>query len=290
MNLAAAVNGNSDTWFLHLAESVGLNKIANTASKMGLGSLPLEKITDDSFASMLGGDKVSVLEVANLYATIAAHGVACTPVGITSITSNSKDVLAVPASSCQQIIRSSTADTLTGMLASNMVSGSGVKGNLDRPVAGMSGTAGDHSAIWFAGFTPQLATALWIGDYKGGFLNPVNNVSIFGETFNPAVGSNAAAVLWQHIMAGQVANMPSVGFTPSGGDTVTGVIKYVPDVKGLSADQAVKVLEKAGYTVKVKTFESHDNRFPSGVVLTQTPKVGSQVDSGDMMATITINQ
>jgi len=46
--------------------------------------------------------------------------------------------------------------------------GTGTKARLvDHQVAGKTGTAEDNSDAWFVGYTPQLATAIWMGAPTG---------------------------------------------------------------------------------------------------------------------------
>ena len=64
--------------------------------------------------------------------------------------------------------------------------GTGVRAQLagGRPTAGKTGTTGQNANAWFAGFTPQLATAVWVGRQKGGPLRGVlgSDTGIYGGT------------------------------------------------------------------------------------------------------------
>lgn len=289
--MSTALNSNSDVWFAKLQEKIGSVKIANIASKMGWKSLPLGEVK--KAASVLNFDKytASVLEVANMYATVAGHGMSCTPVGIVSIVDSSNHSLPAPDADCQQVLSVSTADTLTSLLAANMVSGNGVNGNLgDRPSAGLANTSSNFGSIWFNGFIPQFASSVWMGSMKDEEANPVKSLEAFGQVWSPAYGSGAPAVLWKSLTSSGSANMSVVGFNPGGGQVSVGVVSLIPDVKGMNKSQGVKILEDAGYSVTVLISDQKDAKFNSGVILSQTPTSGSIVDAGNMKATVIVNK
>ena len=52
---------------------------------------------------------------------------------------------------------------VTRILEQNMLSGTGTGAYFGRPAAGKTGTTDDHTDAWFVGYTPQLATAVWVG-------------------------------------------------------------------------------------------------------------------------------
>jgi penicillin-binding protein 1A len=67
---------------------------------------------------------------------------------------------------------------------------------LRRPVAGKTGTTNDQGDAWFIGFTPDVATGVWVGHDESRFLG-------WGET-----GSRAAAPIWMQFMKVAVAARP----------------------------------------------------------------------------------
>src|SRR5262249_60768895 len=57
----------------------------------------------------------------------------------------------------------------TAYVITNMLRGVGERGTgqaakaLGRPIAAKTGTTNDYSNAWFIGFTPRLATGVWVG-------------------------------------------------------------------------------------------------------------------------------
>jgi len=64
---------------------------------------------------------------------------------------------------------------------------------LGRPVAGKTGTTNDQADAWFLGFSPGIATGVWVGHDESRFLG-------WGET-----GSRAAAPIWVAYMKAALA-------------------------------------------------------------------------------------
>jgi penicillin-binding protein 1A len=80
--------------------------------------------------------------------------------------------------------------------------GTGVHGRIGRPAAGKTGTTQDHADGWFVGFTPSLATAVWVG-------YPQDHVPMVP----PRVGSRVSggtwpAAIWSGFMRAALAGEP----------------------------------------------------------------------------------
>jgi penicillin-binding protein 1A len=67
---------------------------------------------------------------------------------------------------------------------------------LRRPVAGKTGTTNDQADAWFLGFSPEIATGVWVGHDVSRFLG-------WGET-----GSRAAAPIWVEYMDAALKTRP----------------------------------------------------------------------------------
>jgi penicillin-binding protein 1A len=67
---------------------------------------------------------------------------------------------------------------------------------LQRPLAGKTGTTNDQADAWFLGFSPEIATGVWVGYDESRFLGK-------GET-----GGRAAAPIWVDFMRDALAEVP----------------------------------------------------------------------------------
>ena len=84
------------------------------------------------------------------------------------------------------------------------VNGTAAGAGIGRPAAGKTGTTDDFKDAWFVGFTPNLSTAVWIGDDNGRALEYM-------------YGSMQPLSIWRSYMVNAVANLPAVDFVrPSG--------------------------------------------------------------------------
>lgn len=280
-DMAGALRHSVNTWFVKLEDQVGVREVAKTAHAMGMVNLPLageRGITENDASLTLGTFAASPLEVANSYATIAAHGNACPASPILSARSPSGELASPPA--CRQAVRPSTADTVAHMLEGVIYRKSdpgrtGRAAAFGRPAGGKTGTADSTSSVWFAGFTPQYATAVWIGDPRGGFAHPLETIRVFGQTYSPVYGGGGPAAIWREVMSGIHRGLPVEDLPRGGGDAYVNVVKIMPDVRGLDPAQAVAVLARAGIRGYVEEAAAVDGGgVPEGRVAATTPKPG----------------
>ena len=67
----------------------------------------------------------------------------------------------------KRVISDGVAATVTQILEQNIQYGTGVGANFGRPAAGKTGTTEEHADAWFCGYTPRLATTVWVGYPNG---------------------------------------------------------------------------------------------------------------------------
>jgi membrane peptidoglycan carboxypeptidase len=82
----------------------------------------------------------------------------------------------------------------------------------DRPVAGKTGTTNESAAVWFAGFTPQVASAVWVGDPRGGYAFPLKDITINGRYYQQVYGGTLPGPIWRESMLAASAKLPIVNF------------------------------------------------------------------------------
>ncbi|SDP52920.1 Membrane carboxypeptidase (penicillin-binding protein) [Pedococcus dokdonensis] len=163
-----------------------------------------------NYANVLGTSHVTVLDMANAYATIAAQGTRATPYIIRTVKGGpgdldykvkpvkkaafDKDVMADTIDAMEQVVKSGTATYAQ---------------NLGRPAAGKTGTTTDNKAAWFDGYTPQLATAVGIySTGKNGEELSMNNVPGVGEL----TGATVPLRIWTDFMEAALKGQKVVDF------------------------------------------------------------------------------
>lgn len=286
VTIPEATQRSLNTAYVQLAEKVGIEAVADAARRLGIRSIPAPRRRnapgrkEGSF--ILGARDVSVMDMAGAYAAIAAHGRWCEPHLVESVTEPDGSVLKYPADQCRQAVAAAVADTASNVLAGVLTAGTGKSAALPgrRPAAGKTGTSEDAGAAWFAGFTPQAAAAVWVGDPK----SPRNTLhDVLGL---PTVyGGTLPAQLWRQTLAFYLKGKPVqalpgvdssylLGLGPISVDSVV-----VPDVVGLTATEAAARLAAVGLRSAVVAAEPSDTIEPDAVVA-QSPRAGAAAVSG----------
>jgi membrane peptidoglycan carboxypeptidase len=157
-------------------------------------------------------------------ATFAAHGMHCDSIAISSVTDRYKNELEVPSADCTQKIDREVADSTTAVLA-GVVDGplggrTGRAMYFDRPAAGKTGTTDNSAAVWFVGYTPDMAASVWVGDPRGGQKHPMKNVRINGQYYGQVFGSTMPGPIWRDALEGALVKVPK---TPWNLTTLNGV-------------------------------------------------------------------
>jgi membrane peptidoglycan carboxypeptidase len=216
LNMFQATAFSTNTYFITLAERFGLCRQAELAEDMGVRLAtgdPLQRVPTFSLGTM----EVSPLAMAGAYATFANHGIYCAPRVILEIKDRYGRNVDVPDPRCREVLSRDVADTVTGVLTS-VIDGpfngrTGAAMSLpDRPAAGKTGSTNSNAAIWFAGYTPQVAAAIWVGDPRGGFAYPMTNVTINGQYYSYVTGGQIPGPIWREAMIAAHANLPPKPF------------------------------------------------------------------------------
>lgn len=213
-NLLQATWDSINTYYVQLEKKTGLCAPAQIAQQEGVtqvGGHPLARVP--SFT--LGSNAVGPLEMAGAYATYAARGLYCPPTGVVSMTRGG--VTHRVHAACKQIVPQKVADEVTSVLR-GVIDGpdpgrTGGNASIGRPAAGKTGTTDGFSAAWFDGYTPQLATAVWVGSPAGGYGHPLTNVTIGGRFYAHVYGGDVGALIWRDTMSAALANSPVQDFT-----------------------------------------------------------------------------
>ncbi len=175
LDLNQATAASVNTAYAELVTEVGASEVAELVSRFGFtgsaggGDIP-------SHCSLaLGTLDVSVLEMSRAFSGLAARGRLPRVTPIRWVEGREGRCLlgysAPEEMQCkkkmdvegEQVIEENTVDVLTQSLEGVVEYGTGTAAQIGRPVAGKTGTTQDNRDAWFAGYTPQLATVVWMG-------------------------------------------------------------------------------------------------------------------------------
>lgn len=190
-----------NTVFIRLTLDVGDQNVAKTAHLMGVQT-PLREV--DTIG--LGVNAVSPFEMASAYATVAARGMYHQPYAIAAVVLPGGRRDSWHASGGHQVIPSAVADEVTHVLEGVIAHGTGTAANPGRPAAGKTGTTDTLADAWFDGYTPDLATAVWVGFPQARVpMTNVHGIHVFGGTF--------PAQIWHKFVVAALQGVPAHGFT-----------------------------------------------------------------------------
>lgn len=254
MTLHYALQHSVNTIAVQLADAVGMRKVLNLASSLGITTLDDSK--DNNLAAALGGltNGVKPIDMAVAYGTLANGGVKVKPVAITKIVDRNGQVVEENSTEEQRVVDPKYAYVITNMLESVMSGGTGGGASIGRPAAGKTGTTDESKDAWFVGYTPDLVAAVWMGDDYG------------IETLDGITGGTVPAVIWRDFISQALNAMeiPASDFTvPPGAASIAnqGYAPVAPKV-----DPKAKDKDKDKKDAKDKddaTVESTDNSAES---------------------------
>jgi membrane peptidoglycan carboxypeptidase len=287
-NILTATAQSVNTAFMLIEKQTGLCRPAQIAAAMGVrraDGAPLAQVP----SMTLGVNPIAPLQMAEAYASFAAHGLHCASRAILSITDKAGKAIPVPPQRCSQVIDPAIADGVTAILEGVMTQGTGVNMAFNHQTAGKTGTTDGHVNVWFCGYTPQLAAAAWVGDPTGS-ANPklwsMLYVVIGGRTYAPAFGLNLPGPIWRTVMVAMEANLPFEFFNKPNPSVIRGFTIRVPNVSGLSLTAALKALSDVGLTGTVNPTSVPSATVPKGEVASTSPPAGSSVPTG---TSVTVN-
>jgi len=261
LNLYDATAESVNAVFARLTEQVGPQNVADMAHRVGI-TTPLPPVC----ALGTGSVGITPLDQASGYQTFANSGVHCTPFAVSEIRRNNK-VLYDQTPDCNRVLAAPIANLVNKVLEGPVTYGTAASvfasGWGKWPIRGKTGTADSNKELWFAGYTRQVTTAVWVGSPHTPY--PMPNYwgqSVFGGTI--------AAPIWKAYMLQVLQGMPARQFPPA-------QLGRVPNVVGMDEKTAIQTLKDAGFKATIKVVQ---NYLPQGQVLSQDPTAGAQSVAG----------
>ncbi len=304
MTLQTALATSPNTGFVILEERVGMGKVVDMASRLGLretmatnmyGQKPNPK-SDDPNANQtqkqffgpkgnspgnasftLSPAPLSTLELANVGATLMSGGVWCPPTPLLEVLDRNGKKVNYSEQPCEQAVAEGLADSLVVGMSKDDTAGTAAnaaqQANWTRPMLGKTGTTQQSKSAGFVGATPQLAGAVLVfndGRSPEGICdNTPGQPYLCGEDGN-IFGGKAPARTWFDAMTQILKGEPVRGLPrPDPRYVDGGKQSQVPDVVGYSEQEARDRLQRAGYRIVAEEINSSSTK---GTVVSQSPR------------------
>lgn len=264
LDLYRATADSVNAVFARLIVDVGPANVVDMAERAGITTyLP------PYCALATGSVGITPLDQASGYQTFANSGIHCTPFAVSEIRRHGRNnkVLYQQVPDCTRVVSAPIANLVTDLLKGPVTSGTAssvfASGWGSWPLAGKTGTADSNKELWFAGYTRQVTTAVWVGSPQ----NPYPMPDYWGYS---VFGGSVAAPIWKAYMVNVMEGMPPRDFPPP-------ELTKVPSVIGLTPQAAIAILKEAGFKADSQVIDSF---LPKGTVAEQNPTGGSQTIPG----------
>lgn len=308
ITLLKATQDSINSAYVELADMVGPETVFNAAKRAGI---PADAVgMEPNLAFTLGTTSPNVVDIAAAYATFASRGLQVAPSYIQSITAGSGDILYKLNPKPVQAFSTDIADTINYALQEVVQVGTGKAAKaLGRPVAGKTGTTNDNKSALFAGYTPELSTAvMFVKDGPDG--QPMTLSGTGG--MRSVTGGSYPARIFTSYMKGALRDLPVQKFAglPSGQpdganptdspsasadptialiDPAAPVVTVaVPDIRGAKVADATAVLQGLGLSVILELQPGADVTLQLYVV-DQLPAGATIVNSGSTVTLKVVN-
>lgn len=191
MTLRKALETSRNVPAVKLGQAVGINRVVEIARTLGIKS-PMDPVT----SLPLGAVDLTPLELASAYATFANYGWHSDPTLIMQVTDSSGNIILDNTPKPQLVLDPWASAALTNVLRGVITQGTATNAQIGRPAAGKTGTTDSQRDVWFVGYVPQLATAVWVGN---------DDYSPLGSG---ATGGGYAAPVWRNFMQQALKDEP----------------------------------------------------------------------------------
>ena len=309
MNIIDATIHSVNVVYAQLIMQIGaknVEKLLNSLNIFDIGNNP---------AIALGGLEkgITSLDVSKIFSTIASGGIYHEPVCIIKITDSSDNVLFEydPQNSplTKRVFEEPQAFLATQILQRVINEGTGKAAAIGRPAAGKTGTTSDLRDAWFAGYTPELTTIVWMGYQESNKpMEPINKRNVTGGAFT--------AQIWGEFMKEALKGRPIVQFkTPENALSEIQICKdsgmlptywcptesliprlfvkgmaptkycnihnkiTVPELVGLSADEARQILQSLFFNI-TESVEPNDE-YAADLIFSTDPPGGTIIEAVD---------
>ncbi|MCM1983190.1 penicillin-binding protein [Lyngbya confervoides BDU141951] len=179
-----------------IGQKIGLEKVIDVCRVLGIES-PIAPV----ISLPLGSVDLTPLEITSAYATFANNGWQSETTSIVQVTDSSGHILLDNKPKPRLVLDPWAAASLNVTLTSVVEGGTGKAADFGRQAAGKTGTTSSERDVWFVGYVPQLAAAVWAGNDD------------YTRMGGGATGGGLVAPVWRDFMQQALRDEPVEYFT-----------------------------------------------------------------------------
>lgn len=251
--------------FLTMAEKISVCSTNRLAMKMGVMTGSGGPLDTTNYAyNVLGDQAVAPIDMAQVYASVAAKGTLCPSKAIDkAIDAQGKDI--TPQITCQpamsEAVAATAAYTLQGVMTGT---GSGAQIGDGVPVFGKTGIH-EYLHTWMDGSSTKVATVVWVGNVEG--------TDLLSDHYeNGYVLSRIRNSIWPAMQGAANAKYGGDRFPDPDAALTKRQLTDLPSVIGMTVNQAQQTLSTAGFSVTVG--DPVDGTEAAGTIVQQDPGAG----------------
>lgn len=200
--------------FADMATRIDLCQIFQRAADLGVTE-PDGSVITAYPPNIIGASNVPPLAMASAYSALANNGVRCTPTSLEEIEDRDGNVIQKKQPSCKRGVAAKVANQVSTVLQRSAYGNKGSGGyissvQIGRPFGAKSGTSDNSTSTWLIGYTPQIATAAWVGTGQSSSRSladvVINGVRYTGK--NELYGETFVGPMWGMYMRAAVKGTP----------------------------------------------------------------------------------
>jgi penicillin-binding protein 1A len=213
----------SNCGYVRLGQIAGIDNVVELAGRLGVvtrnAANEIVPLDPSIFSTPLGTQEVTPLGMAAAYAAIANDGHYHRPYYVERVLDRDGEVIFQHSDPGERVMSIETAQIAADILKANVTGGTGTAARVPgHDVAGKTGTAQDFSNAYFAGFSKQLSTAVWMGAMEG-------NISMTRVGGRNVTGGSYPAQFFGRLYNGVLADAEPIPFADPPARRGTGALR-----------------------------------------------------------------
>ena len=228
----------TDCGFVRLSYAVGLHRVVDSTYRLAHSAYFYQGQPEDERESFkplgltaTGNNVMAPMDMAAGMQTITNQGLHHDPYYVEYVDQPDGGRFYTHADAGTQVLDVGVANATVLSLKGVIRSGTGARNlrNFSRPATGKTGTQYENTNAWFVGGTPQITTAVWVGDPNG--YTPMDGIPEFKAEMGrngKVQGADYPARIWGAFMESAHANLPVVDWPPPPKNPRPAARIYVP--------------------------------------------------------------